>query len=273
LGRTARGQIRPFSQLDEKWDGNPAGQVQYLSRPFAPAFGFRDCSPSAIILTDPTRPMDFTGVKTWLAGQAKKRAEISGAKAVAGFVLAPAAVAFAATCIYEVLRHYTRARYPQSGDAAVCFWVSLATVPGMFLGNRLMPRRSLMEERMEADPADLAMARFGYGRGQVFAHMVLWILFTGPRLMDWAIASLREQRQWKSYDIHSCAAVLWLLASRLHKVPYEEIQREIPWLDLDATGPQLMKIPGVLKLQTTPAGLALTDDLRKAVCTGGMLDF
>ena len=143
----------------------------------------------------------------------------------------------------------------------------------MFIGNRFAPRRSLMEERMEDGHASLALSRFGPGRAQVFAHLVLWVLFTGPRLLDWAVASLHEERQWKTYDTHSCAAVLWLLASRLHKVPYEEIQREIPWLDLAAVMPQLQRIPGVLKLQATPAGLALTDDLRKAVCTGGMLEF
>jgi hypothetical protein len=101
----------------------------------------------------------------------------------------------------------------------------------------------------------------------------LWIIFTGPRLVDWGMTSAREWREWRAYDTHSCGAVLWLLAARLKKVPYEEIQREIPWLNVDETGPALMKIPGVLKLKTPPAGLGLTDDLRTAIATRGNLEF
>jgi hypothetical protein len=218
--------------------------------------------------------MDFEGVKTWLGGQARKRAEVCGLKAVTGFVLAPLAIWFATTCIYWELRTIlSRHGNPQPADLKMCFWITMATIPLMFLGNRFMPRRSLMEERMEGDAVDVAMARYAYGRADVLWHLILWILFTGPRLVDWGMTSVRERRDWRAYDTHSCGAVLWLLASRLKKVPYEDIQREIPWLNLDETGPELMKIPGVLKLKTPPAGLGLTDDLRKAIATGGNLEF
>jgi hypothetical protein len=218
--------------------------------------------------------MDFEGVKTWLGGQARKRAEVCGLKAATGFVLAPVAVWFAAMCVYWVVKCLlSRRGPPQPGDTAICFWFSAAAVPLMFIGNRLTPRRNLMEERMESDATDLAMARYGVGRSQVLFALVLWIMFTGPRLVDWGLASARERRQWRAYDAHSCGAVLWLLASRLKKVPYDEIQREIPWLNLDETGPELLKIPGVLKLKTPPPGLGLTDDLRQVIATRGNLEF
>jgi hypothetical protein len=94
-------------------------------------------------------------------------------------------------------------------------------------------------------------------------------MFTGPRLCNWAIASMREARQWQRQDAHGCAAVLWLLLSRPKKVPYEDFQSEIPWLDLANVLPQITQISGVLQLQGPPAGLSLTDDLRKAIRTGG----
>ncbi len=218
--------------------------------------------------------MDFEGVKTWLGAQARKRAEVCNLKAILGFALAPVALWFAALCIYWVVWCFlSRRGPPQPGDKAICFWVSVAAIPLMFIGNRLAPRRSLMEERMEGDAVDTALARYGAGRSEVLLHFILWIFFTGPRLVDWALASVREGRQWRACDTHSCGAVLWLLASRLKKVPYEEIQREIPWLNLDDVGPELMRIPGVLKLKTPPAGLGLTDDLRQAIGTGGNLEF
>jgi len=126
-----------------------------------------------------------------------------------------------------------------------------------------------MEERMDGDAVDRAMSQFATGRAEVVLHLAMWILFTGPRLVDWAVASSREGRRWEQQDNHSCAAVLWLLASRLKKVPYDEIQREIPWLNLDDVMPELARIPGVLKLKAPPPGLGLTDDLRTAIGTGG----
>jgi hypothetical protein len=216
--------------------------------------------------------MEFEGVKTWLARQAEKQAKICRLKAVAGFVLAPLAVWVAARGVYGFVTIFTSSRYPRPGDAALCFWISVGAIPLMFLGNRVMPRRDLMEERMSGDAADAAMFRYGFGRGQVLLHLILWILFTGPRLTDWALVSMRERRRWLQMDTHSCAAVLWLLASRLKKVPYDEIQREIPWLNLDGVMPELARIPGVLRLQAPPPGLALTDDLRKAIGTGGDLE-
>lgn len=217
--------------------------------------------------------MDFEGVKTWLTGQAEKRAKTCRLKAVLGFVLAPVAVAFGTRCVYGLARLFLQNPNYSVADPNTCLWISLAAIPLMFIGNWVTPRRDLMEERMSGDDVDLAMARYGGGRGVVMLYLFLWILFTGPRLVDWARASLRERRKWQQLDTHSCAAVLWLLASRLKKVPYEDIQREIPWLNLDETMLELSSVPGVLRLKAPPPGLALTDDLRKAVCLKETLEF
>jgi hypothetical protein len=215
--------------------------------------------------------MDFEGVKAWLTQQTEKQAKVCRLKATMGFVFAPLAVAVATTCVYWLLRLFTHDRRYNLGDSTKCLSISLAIIPLMFIGNRLTPRRDLMEERMSGDSVDAGLAR--YRKGEVLGLLFLWILFTGPRLVDWGIASLREGRRWQHQDVHSSAAVLWLLASRLKKVPYEDFAREIPWLNLDDILPELMRIPGVLKLKGPPAGLALTDDLRKAIGTGGQLEF
>jgi hypothetical protein len=215
--------------------------------------------------------MEFEGVKTWLARQTERQAKTCRAKAGLGFALAPVAVGVAATCVYGLVRLFTRTRYPHPGDVALCFWVSVAAIPFMFLGNRVIPQPNLMEERMEGDAVELAVARYGFGRAEVVWSLLLWILFTGPRLVDWALASVREGRRWRQLDTHSCAAVLWLLASRQKKVSYDEIEREIPWLDLNAVLPGMTRIPGVLKLKAPPPGLGLTEDLQSAITSGGPL--
>ncbi len=216
--------------------------------------------------------MDFEGVKAWLGRQAERQAKACRMKGVLGFALAPVALVAAATLVYWLLRLFTHDQKYNLGDSKTCLWISLAVIPLMFLGNRVAPRRNLMEERMSGDAMDAAIAHSAIGRGRVVGALFMWILFTGPRLVDWAVASRRESRRWLQMDTHCCAAVLWLLASRFKKVPYEDIQREIPWLNADEIMPELMRIPGVLKLKAPPPGLALTDDLRKAVGTGGDLE-
>ena len=126
---------------------------------------------------------------------------------------------------------------------------------------------------MGGDAVDALTDRFSpRRRSEVVGLLFLWILFTGPRLLDWGLASFREARRWQEMDTHSCAAVLWLLSSRYKKVPYEDFQSELPWLDLPAALMELERVPGILRLQTPPPGLGLTDDLRKAIRTGGPID-
>ena len=111
----------------------------------------------------------------------------------------------------------------------------------------------------------VAYAHSTANRGVVLAHVFLWILFTGPRLLDWAIHSFRESARWKQTDTHSCAAVIWMVATRPRKVSFEDIRRELDWLDLEATLPQLKRIPGVLFLKGPPPGVGLTQEFRSAM--------
>ena len=102
-------------------------------------------------------------------------------------------------------------------------------------------------------------------RRQVVPLFFLWILFTGPRLLDWAFRSFGEARRWKQMDIHSCAAVLWVLMSRSGKVSFDEIRQKLDWLDLEAVLPEMRRLEGVVFLKTAPAGLSLTQDFRDQI--------
>jgi hypothetical protein len=211
--------------------------------------------------------MEFEAVKAWLTRWTDKRIKNCRFKGILGFTLCPVALIFALTCVYWLLRLFTEQRYAP-GNRITCLWITLAILPLMFIGNRLAPRHDLMEERMSGGPAEAALAQYGAGRSQVVILFFLWILFTGPRLVDWALGSFKEIHRLKQQDAHGCAAVLWLLVSRYKKVPYEDFEREIPWLDLTAVLPEVIRIPGVLELKTPPTGLGLTDDLRAAIRSG-----
>jgi len=63
--------------------------------------------------------------------------------------------------------------------------ISLAIIPCLFIGNRLVPRRDLMEEQLSEVP-DRSIRR------QVVPLFFLWILFTGPRLLDLSLPTFFE---------------------------------------------------------------------------------
>ena len=210
--------------------------------------------------------MNFEAVKAWYTESVRRRIRNCGLAGVFGIILMPFALALAVALIFAILHGFgSRRTEPMSATAAV--WISLAAIPVMFIGNRCVPRQSLMDQWAGDGPPDSLGERYKR-RWQLYFAIVAWILFAGPRLLDWSIASWRERARLKSVDIHSCSAVLWLLLSRYKKVPYDDIQAAIPWLDMDATIPQVMAIPGVLALTVAPAGLSLTEDMRKGMRAG-----
>lgn len=208
--------------------------------------------------------MDFDTIKSWLAGWTEKQIKICRIKGIVGVTLGPIALAVALLLVYWLTRLFTHDAYDNLGSSTTAMWITLAVLPCLFIGNRLVPRRNLMEERMEEGP-DYSFAGYRTARREAVLYFFMWILFTGPRLFDWAIASFRQINTWKNMDTHSCAAVLWLLLSRPKKVPYDDIQRQLEWLNMDTVLPELRQIPGILFLQAPPPGLSLTQDLRDLV--------
>ena len=121
-----------------------------------------------------------------------------------------------------------------------------------------------MEEYLEEGPDDSWLDEEPE-RHEVVPLVFLWVLFTGPRLFDWAFRSFAGARRWKQMDIDSCAAVLWILMAQSGKVSFDEIRRKLDRLDLEAVLPEIRRVDGVVFLKTTPAGLSLTQDLRDQI--------
>lgn len=203
--------------------------------------------------------MDFETVKSWLAQWTEKQAKNCRLKGIAGVILGPIALLVALLLVYCLARLFTHDASNNPGSSSKGIWIALAVLPLMFIGNRLVPRRNLMEERMSGELDHYAARRLA------LPYLFMWILFTGPRLFDWAFSSFRKIKSWKEMDTHSCGAVLWLLLTRPRKVPYEDIKQQLDWLDLDATLEQLKQIPGILLLNTPPPGLSLTQEFRDEV--------
>lgn len=203
--------------------------------------------------------MDFETIKSWFAkwiGRQIKKCRLLG---ILGLVLAPLALALATTCVYWLLRLFTHDAAGNLGNSRKCLLISLAFIPCLFVGNRIARRRDLMEEQ-------LSDGRDGFSvRREVVPLFFLWIMFTGPRLFNWALHSFREAQRWQQTDIHSCAAVLWLLLSKPGKVSFDDMQHQLDWLNLDVVLPEVNRISGVVSLKTPPAGLSLTQDFREQV--------
>jgi len=208
--------------------------------------------------------MDFESVKSWLTRWTERQASHCQWKGIFGLVLTPIALAIALTGIYWLLRLFTHDRLYNPGNAKTCFWITAAIFPCLFILNRVMPRRNLMQEHLDEGPADSIFER-SIERREVIILCCLWIVFTGPRLLDWSLASFRRVRRLRKMDVHSCAAVLWLALVRGKKVPYDNLAREFDWLDVDAILPELSQIPGIVFLKNPPPGLSLTQDLRDEI--------
>jgi hypothetical protein len=202
--------------------------------------------------------MDFEVIKSWFTQWTGRQIRNCRLMGILGLVLTPVSLVVATTCVYWLLRLFTHDASGNLGDSTKCLLISLAIIPCLFIGNRFAPRRDLMDKQLSEGP-DRSIRR------QVVPLFFLWILFTGPRLLDWAFRSFGEARRWKQMDIHSCAAVLWVLMSRSGKVSFDEIRQKLDWLDLEAVLPEMRRLEGVVFLKTAPAGLSLTQDFRDQI--------
>ncbi|MGZ4962801.1 MAG: hypothetical protein ACXWBP_02490 [Limisphaerales bacterium] len=206
--------------------------------------------------------MDFDYIKAWLDRYNAKVISKSRFCTILGLILFPIGLIVGFLLVLLIVGVFTTDRYgrPRMG---VAFWVALACVPLMFLGNYLMRgrrERKHWEDTSPDGPLDMLFLRYKI----VFA-VICWILFTGPRLLTWSIESFGKARTIGQQDTHSCAALLWMLASRPNRVPFEEIPATLEWLNLETTLPEVQKIPGVIYLAGPPAGLTLSTDLRTAI--------
>jgi hypothetical protein len=207
--------------------------------------------------------MNFESIKAWLTSQTEKQIRTRWLMAALGLVLTPIALAIGFFLAFIIARASMRDSTDPGTDLK-CFWVALGAMPVLFIINRFMPRSDGKEKYYHEEP-DTSLVGTYVARRKVQLGIFMWLLFTAPRVVDWVMASFREIYRLKKQDTHSCAAVLWLAMIKGRRVPYPDIQRELDWLDLDATLPQLAWLPGVLYIKTEPGAVSLSEDLRTAI--------
>jgi hypothetical protein len=200
--------------------------------------------------------MDFEIIKSWLAQWTNRQIRNYRLMGVLGLMLAPIALIAATICVYWLLRLFVHDASGNLGEPKKCFLISLAIIPCLFIGNYLSPRRDLMEEQLSEGRSV---------RREVVPLLLFWFLFTGPRLFNWAFSSFGNARRFQAADTHSCAAVLWMLVSRSGKVSFDEMQKQLDWLKLDAVLSDINRIPGIVVLKTPPPGLSLTQEFRDQI--------
>jgi hypothetical protein len=211
--------------------------------------------------------MEFENVKAWLQKRNHKLASKRHVAGIVGVILFPFGLSAAVGCLYLLMVFLFQSDDPRG--TTKFFWIAIGCVPLMFLGNRFMPRRDATADYMENPPDGFFERRAA--RYKMMWAAFCWTMFTGPRLLDWALSSFRESTHLKQHDPHDSAAVLWVLMSRINKVPLAEFPSVLDWLDVNATLPEVRQIAGVLVLKGPPPALSLTTDLRNAIRSGNLL--
>jgi len=214
--------------------------------------------------------MDFQTLEIWLAGQSHKKAKACQRQGVIGSVLCPIVLLLTWGMIFGILELFSR-RHDWEGNTILLLVASFMVLPLLFLGNWLISLGKLYEEHFIEGSFSGPAGRYSVGGRLAILLLIAWILFTGPQIFQWARKGFREARKWREQDTHGCAAVIWVLATRHKRVPIEEVERELPWVNLDVLFPQLMRIPGFLHLPGPPEGFGLNDTIRAAIRTGGDL--
>lgn len=200
--------------------------------------------------------MDFEAVKAWYTESVNRRIGHCRLMGILGLALMPLALALACGFLFCFL-FLGSMRRSGSLSTSTCIWISLALIPLMFLVNLALPKKNFLDRHVEDGTRAM--------KSEVYAQVLLWIIVAGPRLVDWSLNSFREMKWLRERDVHSCAGVLWVLISNYKKVSYEDIQAALPWLDMQATIPLVLTIPGVVQLRTPPEGLSLHQELRNAM--------
>ena len=212
--------------------------------------------------------MEFESVKQWYDAHLKRQIRNRRLLAVLGFILFPIGTAVGGGLIYVFL-YLIKQRATRNDEGfqdAQCFWITVGIVVVMFIINAFIPRQRGPEKLYseEADRDDSLLGHYVEGR-KVQAKFFLWIILTGPRLFSWAIFSLQEASRLKTQDAHAGGALLWLMLVKRGKVPYDDIPKELDWLDVPTALAQLEDVPGIVHLQGPPPGISMTDDLRTAI--------
>lgn len=215
--------------------------------------------------------MDFDTVNLWLTNYINKQIRNRRLLALLGLALLPFATVIGGALIYGfcfAATHQSRTENDNLADAN-CLWTTLGILVVMFIVNAFIPMKKEPEKYYSEHPdTDDSIVGHYVRRQKIMMIFFLWIILTGPRLLSWSTYSFKEISRWKKQDVHSCAALLWLMMTKRGKVPYDSIPQELDWLDVETTLSQIQRLPGIVFLKNPPPGISMTDDLRNAIRGG-----
>jgi len=183
-----------------------------------------------------------------------------------GLALTPIALIVSGLIILILCEMFAQEKSSSRSDT-ICLWATMGILVLLFVINYFVGRQKEPEKYYHDDP-DLSVVGQAVSRQKAKISVLLWILFTGPRLVNWWIFSFREIGRLRRLDIHSGAAMLWVLLYKGKRLSYPDIQKEMDWLNVEATAPLLSWLPGMLYINSDPPALSLTEDLRKAIRSG-----
>ena len=140
------------------------------------------------------------------------------------------------------------------------FWVvlSILSVTGLFLVNP--PVDNLEYFFRTYRPSDPSPDPF-----QTWPKIIFEILLIAPRLLKTALGLFHKSLRLARFDLILGAAILDLLALRGARVSFREITVQFPGLNPAKIFPQFRDLEGVVFLIKEPAGLSLTEELRKEI--------
>jgi len=97
------------------------------------------------------------------------------------------------------------------------------------------------------------------------AKLITDCLLTGPRLLGATANEVRKASRLKRLDTAACAEVLALVLAAGRKMSFQEIVKARSGLDPVTIFLQLRDIDGVLFLQSEPAGLTISAELKETL--------
>jgi hypothetical protein len=153
----------------------------------------------------------------------------------------------------------------------------LVLIPALFWGNARTSREYLSEYSVTVGTVSQEVVSFwlpGVGMASnvnplapntihAVAKMITDCLYTGPRVVGWSASMFRKAARMRRLDVAGCAAVLAALLDAKRKLAFQEIVSDVEGIDPVRVFPQLHEIEGVLFLQAEPAGLSLSEELRR----------
>jgi len=150
-------------------------------------------------------------------------------------------------------------------------------LPPLFWGNARTSREYLSEYSVSVGTSSDTVVNFylpGIGMASnvnplapdtihTGVKMITDCLYSGPRVVVAGIKTLGKAKRIRHLDVEPCGSVIAALLDSHRKLSFQEIVHKVEGIDPTRVFPQLHDIDGVLFLQTEPAGLTLTQELRQ----------